>query len=256
MNSFGFIITRHVNSEITNKYWNRSIKLLKLFYPNKKIVIIDDNSDINFLKPDFDYNNIEIIQSEFPGSGELLPYYYFIKNKFFENAIILHDSVFFHKRINFEILNGVKVLPLWFFNKDTENLSNTLKIIEKLKNNIIIKNKLEINSNTMFSLTESKWYGCFGCQSYINHHFLLFIEQKYNISSLTKIIKNRADRCCLERIIGCIFYTESPKIITTKSILGDIMTYHLWGNYNYNMYDNDFKRGTIPRGVIKVWSGR
>ena len=256
MNSFGFIITRHVNSEITNKYWNRSIKLLKLFYPNKKIVIIDDNSDSSFLKPDFHYNNIEIIQSEFPGSGELLPYYYFIKNKFFENAIILHDSVFFHKRINFEILNGVKVLPLWFFNKDTENLSNTLKIIEKLKNNIIIKNKLEINSNTMFSLTESKWYGCFGCQSYINHNFLLFIEQKYNISSLTKIIKNRADRCCLERIIGCIFYTESPKIITTKAILGDIMTYHLWGKYNYNMYDNDSKKGTIPRGVIKVWSGR
>lgn len=256
MNNFGFIITRHVNSEITNKYWNNSIKLLKFFYPNKKIVIIDDNSDSNFLKSDFDYNNVEIIQSEFPGRGELLPYYYFIKNKFFENAVILHDSVFFHKRIHFEKLNGVKAIPLWHFIKDKENLSNTLKIIEKLKNNVIIKDKLEINQNIMFSLTHSKWYGCFGCQSYINHSFLLHIEQKYNISSLTNVIKNRSDRCCLERIIGCIFYTESPKIITTKSILGDIMIYHLWGTYNYNMYENNLKKGTIPRGVIKVWTGR
>ena len=47
MNNFGFIITRHVNSENTNRYWNHSIKLLRFFYPNKKIVIIDDGNQIN-----------------------------------------------------------------------------------------------------------------------------------------------------------------------------------------------------------------
>jgi hypothetical protein len=76
MNSFGFIITRHVNSEQTNKYWNHSVKLLRTFYPYRKIIIIDDNSNQNYVKADFDYKNIQIIQSEFPGRGELLPYYY------------------------------------------------------------------------------------------------------------------------------------------------------------------------------------
>ena len=80
MNSFGFIITRHVNSETTNRYWNHSVKLLRSFYPERKIVIIDDNSNQNFVKADFDYKNVEIIQSEFPGRGELLPYYYYLKN--------------------------------------------------------------------------------------------------------------------------------------------------------------------------------
>jgi len=136
MNDFGFIITRCVNSEKTNRYWNHSVKILRFFYPTKKIVIIDDNSDTNFLKADFDYSNVEIIQSEFPGRGELLPYYYFIKNKFFENAVIIHDSVFFHKRINFEVLNGTNVLPLWYFDGDNENESNTIKLIENLKNKI------------------------------------------------------------------------------------------------------------------------
>ena len=102
MNSFGFIITRHVNSESTNRYWNHSVKCLRTLYPLKKIIIIDDNSNYNFVKADFNYKNIEIIQSEFKGRGELLPYYYYLKNKFFENAVILHDSVFFHKRVYFE----------------------------------------------------------------------------------------------------------------------------------------------------------
>ena len=105
-------------------------------------------------------------------------------------------------------------------------------------------------------MPDTRWYGCFGCQSYINHNFLLHIENKYNISSLTKVIKNRSDRCCLERIMGCIFFTESPKIQKTKSLFGNIMTYHVWAGYTYEMYNTDLKKGTIPRGVIKVWTGR
>ena len=257
MNNFGFIITRHVNSENTNKYWNHSIKLLRIFYPTKKIVIIDDNSDSNFLKADFEYSNVEIIQSEFSGRGELLPYYYFIKNKFFENAIIIHDSVFFHKRINFEVLNGTSVLPLWYFNADNENESNTKTLIEKLKNKTIIQDKLLYNAAAMFSIIlDKKWYGCFGCQSYINHNFLLHIENKYNISELTKVILNRADRCCLERILGCIFCTEYPITNKSKSIFGNIMKYPLTGRYSYDMYNTDLKKGTIKRDVVKVWTGR
>lgn len=257
MNNFGFIITRHVNSENTNRYWNHSIKLLRFFYPTKKIVIIDDNSDTNFLKADHDYSNVEIIQSEFPGRGELLPYYYFIKNKFFENAIIIHDSVFFHKRINFEVLNGTAVLPLWYFDSDNENESNTVKLIENLKNKALIQDKLKYNIvNTFSIMSDKRWSGCFGCQSYINHNFLLKIENKYNISELTKVILNRDDRCCLERIMGCIFCTEYPITNTTKSILGNILNYPLTGKYNYNTYETDLKKGTIKRNVVKVWTGR
>ena len=256
MNDFGFIITRHVNSEKTNRYWNHSIKLLRIFYPTKKIVIIDDNSNTNFLKADYDYSNVEIIQSEFPGRGELLPYYYFIKNKFFENAIIIHDSVFFHKRINFEVLNGTNVIPLWYFDYN-ENETNTLKLIENLKNKNNIGCKLNYDViNTFSIINDNRWYGCFGCQSYINHNFLLHIENKYNISSLTQVIQNRPDRCCLERILGCIFCTEYPRTNISKSIFGDILRYPSSGRYTYDMYETDLKKGTIPRSVIKVWTGR
>jgi len=254
MDNFGFIIARHVNSEKTNKYWNNCVKLIRTLYPLKKIVIIDDNSNYDFVNAEFDYKNLQIIQSEFPKCGELLPYYYFLKYKFFENAVIIHDSVFFHKRIDFENLNRVNVVPLWFFHSDTENIENTRKIVKFLKNYIGIENKL--NKNIMaISLYTDKWYGCFGVQSYINLKFLERIEQKYGISNLIKVVKCRADRCCLERIFGCIFFTESNNLLNQKSLFGDIMKYQKWG-YTYDDYVNDLKQGVVPRGIVKVWTGR
>ena len=258
MNSYGFIIIRHVNSEITNKYWNNSIICLRKYYPHKKIIIIDDNSNQELIKADFDYKNIEIIQSEFHGRGELLPYYYYLKNKFFENAIIIHDSVFFHKRINFEKLLGVNVIPLWFFYPDKENINNTLRISHKLKNNFDIKKNLLIKEdNLLFKIQRDseKWYGCFGVQSFINHSFLTYLENKYNFTNMIQSINCRADRCCLERIFGCLFFYEYQQIINIKSLFGNIMKYQTWG-YSYEDYMNDKKKGVLPKSIIKVWTGR
>ena len=86
-NSFGFIITRHVNSVKTNKYWNHCVKLIRTFYPLTKIIIIDDNINYEYVIPEFNYINLDIIQSEFTGRGELLPYYYYLKHKFFDNLL-------------------------------------------------------------------------------------------------------------------------------------------------------------------------
>jgi hypothetical protein len=254
MDSFGFIITRHVNSEKTNKYWNHSVKLLRTLYPFRKIVIIDDNSNYNFVKSEFDYNNLQIIQSEFPGRGELLPYYYFLKYKFFDNAIIIHDSVFFHRRINFEKFNGINVLPFWHFHSDKENLDNTKRILMNLKNNGVIYNKISKELN-LLGMNTDKWYGCFGVQSYINLGFLQQIENKYGITNLISAVKCRADRCCLERIFGTIFFTESPKLFNKKSLCGDIMKYQKWG-YSYDEYMKSLNKGIITRVVVKVWTGR
>jgi GR25 family glycosyltransferase involved in LPS biosynthesis len=43
-------MTRHVNSEKTNNYWNNSILCIRRFYPDVKIIIIDDNSNYEFVK--------------------------------------------------------------------------------------------------------------------------------------------------------------------------------------------------------------
>lgn len=255
MDDFGFIITRHVNSPKTNKYWNNCIRLLHHFYPLQKIIIIDDNSNYEYIEPT---NNIpiQVIQSEFKGRGELLPYYYFLKYKFFKNAVIMHDSVFIHKYINFKVLNGINVIPLWHFTNDRENFENTKRIANGLSNNETILGKIFNPNYKLFDITTSdKWNGCFGVQSYINLFFLQQLQSKYNIINLTSYITCRKDRCCLERIFGIMFCIEYPRMNKTPSLFGNIMSYQQWG-YSYDTYISDLKKGNLPKYVVKIWTGR
>lgn len=256
MTDFGFIMTRHVNSNITNYYWNHSIRCIRRFYPNKKIVVIDDNSNYDFVKAFYEYTNVEIIQSEYKGRGELLAYYYFFKNKFFENAIIIHDSIFIHKRINFEKMKNVDVLPLWHFNQDTDNLQNSLYLISKLRNRFYLQQKLSLDGIVILG-RPYEWAGCFGVQSYLNHNFLQKIAEKYNLFALLEKVKTRPDRCCLERIFGIIFNLESKITKKQKSLFGNIHDYNNGFDYTFDKYKYDLTvRKKIPKSIIKVWTGR
>jgi hypothetical protein len=249
--NYGFIVTRHVNSEKTNKYWNNCIKCIRRFYPFKKIVIIDDNSNYDFVKPEFPFKNIEIIKSEYLGRGELLPFVYLLKRHFFENAVIIHDSVFFHKRIMFEKLL-LPVLPLWHFPKDKEHELNIVRIASELKNKNDFMSLFYGNDNYLMA---PKWYGVFGVQCFINYNFLKNIETKYNIINLTKVVSNRRDRCCLERIMAILFYREFPNLVKYRSILGDIQTYTRWG-YTFDEYKQDLINKKNIKYIVKVWTGR
>jgi hypothetical protein len=253
--NFGFIITRHVNSEQTNKYWNHNIKLIRTNYPLKKIVIIDDNSNYAFVKAEFDYKNVEIIQSEYPGRGELLPFVYFLRHKWFNNAVIIHDSTFIHKRIPFERIK-TPVLPFWHHPYDKEHLSNLLRIGSYLKNPSFIRQKLAGSEINILSMSDDKFNLCFGGQCYINHSFLANLERKYKISNLVNAITCRKDRCGFERILGLLFNNEYKGIKVFPSFNGDIRTHHLSFNYNFDQYINDFNNKIIHGIMIKVWTGR
>lgn len=256
MSSYGFIITRHVNSEKTNKYWNHAVRSIRRFYPFRKIVIIDDNSNQSFVKADFDYKNIQIVKSEYPGRGELLPYYYFHKNRYFNNAVILHDSVFFHKRIHFERFKQERIIPLWHFDHGIDinkNIVNCQRLSKYLNNTYDIQKQIMSDDN-IFTLKSLKiWHGCFGVQSYINYDFLSSIQSKYNLFGLLDGVLTRADRCSLERIMGIIFHIESPKLYKRPSLFGDIYINQTWG-YSFETYCAEYK--SIHKPLVKVWTGR
>lgn len=258
---FGFIITRHVNSESTNRYWNQSVKLLRTLYPAAKIVIIDDNSDSKYVVAEREYRNLEVVKSEYPGRGELLPYVYYLRNpQWFKNAIILHDSVFIHKRIPFYNLN-VGVMPLWHADYDQENLPNLLRIASYLRNSNIIKRQMVKTEPMVLGMPMRKGGGgilCFGGQAYIQHGFLKRIAAKYNIENLVNAVHCRTDRCGLERVLGLIFYTESKTLARggIRSMFGDIHNQYKSFGYYFDEYIDDFKRRKIPATVVKVWTGR
>ena len=257
---FCFIITRHVRDEKTNQYWNICVQRIRCYYPNSKIFIIDDNSQQLYIKSFREYKNIEVIQSEFIGRGELLPYYYFDKYKWFPYAVIVHDSVFFHKRVAFEKLLNHPVLPLWHFKPDKENIVNSFRIASTLTNNYQVIQKLNFDENfiQMFNFknkTSQGWDGCFGVQSFISHKFISLLQKKYNIFNMIKAVTCRLDRCSLERIMSILFFEEYKSLEIIHSLFGDIFRYQNFG-YSFDSYISDLKKGVIPRYVVKVWTGR
>ena len=253
--TFGFIITRHVNSKKTNNYWNQCIKLIRMYYPFRKIIVIDDNSNQFFISADFQYKNVSFIQSEYPGRGELLPYIYYLKYRWFDNAIIMHDSVFIHKRMPFETFK-MPVMPLWHHPYDKENLPNLLRIASVLRNNKNIIKELNSAETNILNFNSSNYNLCFGAQCYINLHFLDLIEKKYNITNLSNVIRCRKDRCGFERIIGIIFCEEYNELTKIQSLFGDIFNTHLALNYKYEDYMHDFSNQKAVAPFVKVWTGR
>ena len=251
MDKFGFIILRHVNSTETNKYWQESYHCIRKIYPTNKIVIIDDDSNPVYLTVISMINTI-IFESEFKKRGELLPYYYYLQNKWFENAVILHDSVFIKADIVTKYVKyNVPYKMLWHFITHLQDQDNyILPLIFSLNN----------SSQLLDFYNSKKWNGCFGGMAIINHDFLTYLNNKYNICNLLSKITTRDDRIAFERVIACMVQCEDKKI--QIGILQDILAYCQWG-YSFDAYLNDLnclggdglnKLHKYP--VIKVWTGR
>lgn len=241
---FGFIITRCVVSEATNQYWNQSYRTIRRHYPENMIMIIDDHSNPKFVKLDGDLmlKNCFIVSSEFKGAGEILPYYYFLKYKLFDKAVIIHDSVFFNYFVDFNKVDDV--LFLWHFTQHQyDNVQDEVGLLDHLQN----KNDL-----IDFYFQKISWHGCFGGQTIISYDFLKQIEDKHLLSCIAPHIKDRVKRYAVERVLGCILTFYKKSLHQQPSLLGPIYAYMPWG-YTYKMY-LDYQMPNLP--IVKVWSER
>jgi hypothetical protein len=231
----GFIILRHVNNELTNNYWIHSYDCIRKFYPENFIIIVDDNSKYEYITEKILYKT-EIIRSEFHGRGELLPYYYYLSNKLFDTAVIIHDSVFINKYMD---LNVCKYKLLWEFEHEWDQIEDETRMI-KLFND---KDLLEFYENKIL------WKGCSGAMSIITHDYLVYINSKYEIGKLLNCVLTRYNRCSFERVIACLLQINKNDK-DSLSLLGNIHYYCPWGQVNF--FDMD--KYNLP--FIKVWTGR
>jgi hypothetical protein len=241
----GFIIVRHVNSEKTNLLWQECYKCIRVFYDNP-IVIIDDNSDSKFIT-NLEMTNVTLIQSEYPKRGELLPYYYFLKEAWFDTAVILHDSVFIQAPVKFNKPNRY----LWHFSTHRhDNILGETECILKLQNNELLLNLYN---------SKDKWNGCFGVMSIVTYTMIHDIQMKYNFFILLDTVISRTHRMMLERVFAVILTYESGLNKDDCSYFGDIMTYCKWSfteSYTLAHYLEDKKNNKIRLPIVKIWNGR
>jgi|SaaInlStandDraft_6_1057023.scaffolds.fasta_scaffold00062_10 glycosyl transferase family 25 len=229
--TIGFIIIRHVNDNITNQYWLNCYKNIRKYY-NNKIIIIDDNSNKEYIT-DIELINCNIIDSEYSQCGELLAYYYFHKLKPFDKAIIIHDSVFINKYFDFSKTNDITFL--WSFDEKVKyaHREETIKLLD---------------DKYIQYYNSKEWFGCFGLMSIISYDFLKILNEKYNIFSYLNKINKRIDRQCMERIFAIYCQKETHVNVFFK----DILEYCPWG-LTFEQYQNN-KLNHLP--FIKIWTGR
>jgi len=232
MCQIGFIILRHVNNEVTNKYWNYCYDCIRKYYIDNYIIIIDDNSNQEYIN-NRELHNTTIIQSEYYGRGELLPYYYYLQNHLFDIAVIIHDSVFINQYIDFSCY---KYKILWNFVHGWDQIEDETIMIKAL-NNVEL---LEFYNN------KDLWTGCFGGMSVIRYEFLKELDKKYNISILLNYILNRHNRRSFERVIACLLQFNGENTV----MFGNIHDYCRWG---INFHE---KHITQHLPVTKIWTGR
>jgi len=245
-NDVGFIITRCVKKPEHNRLYRECYLAIRKFHPDLKVVIIDDNSDKSILE-EIPMDNVEIIQSEYPGAGEYLPYYYLLTRKLFKKAIILQDSTFVNTKISYE-----DVTDYMFFYEFIKDLSldntHTVKILQNTK----IPDKL------IDYLWNGNWKGCYGTFMIITYDFLQRVEDIVGITGWKTIINNRDTRIALEKAlpIACIYVGGEKPVYSMFGSLTDTeaMKYSPGGSYSIDLYLNEKTR--VKDKLIKVWNSR
>jgi hypothetical protein len=274
----GIIIIRHITDDENSMYWRYCVRSIRVTHPEVPIVIIDDNSNSTFLtdalkKEEAELYNCRVIYSIYKKQGEFLPYYYFSlsQNSWFENALIIHDSVFFTQPITnldvvFDILGKHGFLFLWHFEYLYEDIADEVKLISALKNGNDILETVYYD--------RSMWSGCFGAMAFVSYAFTVKMFESYAFSNLLHEITTRRNRMSLERLIACTMIhaaiqddaskstTQEKSYYKMHSYLGRIHDYCKWGLRFHEIKDEiiaaceEEKTSSSRFPLIKVWSGR
>jgi len=259
--TLGFVILRHVNNTETDRYWKICYERVRKYYPKSDIVIIDDNS--NYKLVDMVFQNglykTTVIRSMWAGRGELLPYFYYVSYGWFDTAVILHDSVFINKYIDFEeaLSNGRGYRFLWEFGVKQDSLYMSHRVDE-------VKLLRRLGTCDVDKLLEfhrgNEWIGCFGAMSVVTLTYLKKVNLLFPLENLLDGIVGRFNRMSFERIVACIFqYIDKSATIRCektvslddgRSLFGNIFKYCKFGI----SFNNAIVQNNLP--MIKAWTGR
>lgn len=243
--SIVFVILTHCRDEKDYRMFLHSHNSIKLIYPGARVIVIDDHSPyaLNDTK-------IEIIKSDFPNAaGEILPYYYFLKYRWADKMIFLHDSMFLKRRFHHHELNH-PVKFHWHFPHQEESPEEEIQyLLSYLKQ---ADELIDYNLNQ-----KSEWLGCFGVASLISLDVLRDLESKYGfISRLVRKINDREERMALERIFAILLFREGYLTKEGCSNFGTITEYPYNFRLTFESGELAWVKEAYPGAIIKTWRGR
>lgn len=194
------------------------------------IVIINDNSTESF----DDIKNVTIIQSEFPGAGEILPYYYAWKRRELRRIIIIQDSCVMHHPINW---GNDSFQPIWIadhtWDDDNDGPTLRLQLLEETSPRLLQR----LQHPTMLHT----WDVCFGVTTLA---FLDKIEREYHLlSKVVQKVNSRSALMVCERIMGFLIGQYG----TRKPLISDIH------KYGFGQSDQEYNKKRNSIEILKKY---
>jgi hypothetical protein len=177
-----------------------------------------------------------IYDTDWKGCGELLGYYYFHLLKPFQTAVILHDSVFIQKQIDFSC-NDMKFL--WTFTGQWDHE------LERYYHELC--QGMPAYEEIMHIYQQRSYRGCFGLMAVITSEFLDKLVEDGLFMALDNIKGRRDARSALERVLGIMAYNRGASSV----LYGEIHSYMRWGTSF-----TDYLLQGVDRDIVKVWTGR
>jgi hypothetical protein len=243
-NDFGFIFTRCVKNKEDNQIWKNCYKGIRKFY-KEKIIIITDGSNKDLIE-NIELENVDLIDSEFKGAGEILPYYYFHKLRPFKKAICMQDSMWFMKKFDFKNYDLKDVVFLWEFYSNNKHF---------------IKEETELASlmskEVLDRYNGTDWFGCWGACSFITIDFVDKLEENYKFLKLVNYTGiERTYRHAFERIFGVICSILSRTMSEKHSLFGAFFDAKTTKELkNINNYKNT-NQSVVNVNILKLFRGR
>lgn len=235
--ALGFVILRHVNSELTAKYWVLCYDSIRRVYPDEPILIVDDNSDPAYIYA-HPTTNATVVRSEYPQRGDLLPYLYYLTHKISDRVVIINDSAFITREVPFCVERPYQ--HIWDFEHDWDQEQDEASMVGALDTD---------GSLRALHADKGRWKGCFGSMAVITHEYLTKVDSRYGLAKLTGLVTSRFHRMSFERVLACLL--RSLCDCAPPAVYGDIHAYCPWGI----KFDEGMMRyAHLP--VIRVWTGR
>lgn len=241
----GFIVLRHVNSHRTNKYWIECCRRIRKYYPTNRIIIIDDNSNEEYLG-EANFDNVRVIKSEYPGRAEILPYYYYLDNREFERAVIVHDSVFLNAPLP---IPDVPHCSLWAAPEHCAD--QAMRLASEALNP-------EQAAALSAAAGADNWRSCFGCMCIITHDCLRDLNDRYPLESFMRPLwerrcPGRTARIQFEQTMGCMLQSVAH---CPRPLVGDIREWCSGQGVPYGGIAFEDLEAHSSALLVKVWTGR
>lgn len=214
MPSWGFIVVTHCSTDAHVTMLHDSLGALHRHHPAVPIVLIDDWSPLP-LQLDRLSLPLTVERSVLtPGAAEVLPYLYYFKNRYFDVAVILHDSMQLQRPlVGIDQVTTVKFIRYFTCHEDwpqipePETAYNRRHHIQTHED--LIHHLVSTQANDFlweqFSrryAPKSEWRGCFGVMSIIHHDFLRYLQEKTEILTLFQVVHTNRTRRAMETLFA------------------------------------------------------